>query len=79
MENAQTLLNELLSAAEVADLLGISVSTLAIWRCTGRYPLAYVKVGRLVRYRRGDVEAFLEQRTRLVDLADSRLQRGDHR
>ena len=47
---------------EVADWLGTTTSTLAIWRCTQRYNLAYVKVGRLVRYRESDVLDFLESR-----------------
>jgi len=48
----------LLTPQDVADRLGVSTTTLATWRCTKRYPLAYVKVGRLVRYRVGDVDAF---------------------
>lgn len=48
----------LLSPQDVADRLGVSATTLATWRCTKRYPLPYVKVGRLVRYRLADVEAF---------------------
>ena len=48
----------LLTPQDVATRLGISITTLATWRCTKRYPLAYLKVGRLVRYRIGDVEAF---------------------
>jgi predicted site-specific integrase-resolvase len=48
----------LLTPQEVATRLGISITTLATWRCTQRYALAYVKVGRLVRYRAGDIEAF---------------------
>ena len=50
--------NALLKPQDVAERLGVSTTTLATWRCTKRYPLAYVKVGRLVRYRAGDVEAF---------------------
>lgn len=50
--------NPLLTPQQVAERLGVSTTTLATWRCTKRYPLAYVKVGRLVRYRAGDVEAF---------------------
>ena len=50
--------NTLLKPQQVAERLGVSTTTLATWRCTKRYPLAYVKVGRLVRYRAGDVEAF---------------------
>ena len=48
----------LLTPQDVADRLGVSTTTLATWRCTKRYPLTYVKVGRLVRYRLADVEDF---------------------
>lgn len=48
----------LLTPQEVANRLGVSTTTLATWRCTKRYPLPYVKVGRLVRYRQADVDAF---------------------
>lgn len=48
----------LMTPQEVAERLGVSTTTLSTWRSTKRYPLAYVKVGRLVRYRIGDVEAF---------------------
>ena len=48
-------------------ILGIETSTLAVWRSTKRYALPYVKVGRLIRYRESDVEAFIE----------SRVQNGD--
>lgn len=54
----QQSLKTLLTPQNVADRLGVSTTTLSTWRCTKRYPLAYVKVGRLVRYRLGDVEAF---------------------
>lgn len=53
----------LLKPQEVAEILGVSVTTLAIWRCTGRYTLSWVKCGRLVRYRPEDVAAFIEERT----------------
>ncbi|MEY8099851.1 helix-turn-helix transcriptional regulator [Falsihalocynthiibacter sp. S25ZX9] len=56
----------LLTPKDVAVRLGISTTTLATWRCTKRYPLAYVKVGRLVRYRAGDVDAFEISRLREV-------------
>lgn len=57
MSSIQTKTN-LLTPQDVANRLGVSITTLATWRCTKRYPLAYLKVGRLVRYRIGDVEAF---------------------
>ena len=52
----------LLTPEQVAECLGVSVETLNVWRCTKRYNLPYVKAGRLVRYRRTDVEAFVTSR-----------------
>jgi excisionase family DNA binding protein len=53
----------LFTEAEAADYLDLAPSTLSVWRATKRYPLKYIKVGRLVRYRRSDLEAWLESRT----------------
>ena len=54
-----TALPELLKPETVAELLGITPHTLAVWRCCKRYPLPYVKVGSTVRYRATDVAAFI--------------------
>jgi len=54
--------DQLLTPTQVAKHLGISIETLNVWRATNRYPLAYVKVGRLVRYRESDVQSFIESR-----------------
>ena len=54
----------LVTPGQAAEILGVTEGTLGVWRCTRRYPgLAYVKVGRSVRYRLADLERFLEQRT----------------
>ena len=53
---------KLWSPGQVAEILGVSKQTLAVWRCEQRYPLPYVKVGSRVRYRPADVERFLERR-----------------
>jgi hypothetical protein len=53
---------KLLSPAEVADVLGVTIQTLAVWRCERRYPLSYVKVGSRVRYRPCDVQQFMTDR-----------------
>lgn len=53
----------LLTRDQAADYLGIRPCTLASWACTRRYDLPFVKVGRSVRYRRSDLDAFLRQRT----------------
>jgi excisionase family DNA binding protein len=49
----------LLTRQEAADYLGISKQTLAIWNCTGRYRIPFVKIGRLVKYRKSDLDAFI--------------------
>ncbi|GAA1028007.1 hypothetical protein GCM10009557_11460 [Virgisporangium ochraceum] len=48
----------LASPAEVAEFLGVSVSTLVDWRYRRRGP-AWATVGRHVRYRWSDVERWL--------------------
>lgn len=53
---------DLLSSEEAGKELGVEASTLAIWRCTGRYQLPFVKIGRLVKYRMGDIREFKQVR-----------------
>lgn len=53
----------LLSPAEAAAILGVKAETLSVWRCTKRYPLPFVRVGRSIKYRREDLEAFISGRT----------------
>lgn len=55
-----------LSDTEVADRLGVSRFTVRAWRHKGQGP-RFMKMGRAVRYRPEDVEAFKE--TALVDPA----------
>ncbi len=55
---------DLLSEQEAAELLTVAPGTLSVWRSTGRYNLKFLKVGRKVRYRRSDLLAWLENRTR---------------
>ncbi|WP_005036566.1 helix-turn-helix transcriptional regulator [Holophaga foetida] len=52
----------LLDSLHAAGVLNVSVLTLADWRCKGTGP-AFLKVGRCVRYRRSDLEAWLNSRT----------------
>lgn len=49
----------LLTRREAAAYLGVAEQTLAVWKCTGRRFLPFVKIGRLVRYRKADLDAFI--------------------
>lgn len=52
----------LLSRKEAAEYLGVAEQTLAIWKCTQRYALPVVKVGRLAKYRKTDLDEFIRSR-----------------
>ena len=54
---------ERLNNREAADYLGLKAATLNKWRCHGDGP-PFIKVGRLIRYRRSDLDAFLMGRVR---------------
>ncbi|ACH40466.1 MAG: hypothetical protein ACD_55C00119G0002 [uncultured bacterium] len=56
-----TVLSTLLTTREAAEVLRVKESTLHQWRWQGRGP-AFVKVGRLVRYRVAEVEAYIAAR-----------------
>lgn len=49
-----------LTPDETSQVLGVTKGTLEVWRCTKRYPLKFIKVGRLVKYPLASVAEFLE-------------------
>lgn len=53
---------ELMTPAELAAKLEKSLAALAQWRYLGTGP-QFIKLGRSIRYRASDVEAWLDQRT----------------
>ena len=53
---------KLLNVEQAAAYLAIKPGTLRIWKCTNRYPIPYVRVGRLIKYRQDDLDNFLSQR-----------------
>jgi len=55
--------NRLLTTNEAAQILGIKPQTLAYWRCVKRYDLPFIRVGRSCRYKRSDIDKFIESRT----------------
>jgi excisionase family DNA binding protein len=60
--------NNLIDEQAAAQLLGVSPQTLRVWRCHRKH-LQFVKIGRCVRYRQADIEAFLSGAIRTVDAA----------
>ncbi|MDD2840702.1 MAG: helix-turn-helix domain-containing protein [Rickettsiales bacterium] len=53
-------INHLLTRKQAAEFLGVKENTLAVWSCNKRYKLPYIKIGRLIKYRLDDLEAFIE-------------------
>jgi len=51
----------LFDESTIATKLCCKVKTLQVWRCRGGGPPFY-KIGRLVRYRLSEVEAFIDSR-----------------
>jgi excisionase family DNA binding protein len=62
-------IQRLLTPTETAELLGVARETLAMWRCTRRVELPFVRVGRCVRYLPEDVQRFVAAR-RVTGSAD---------
>jgi hypothetical protein len=55
--------SDLVSPEVAAQFLGVTIGTLAVWRCTRRYGIPYCKIGKSVKYRLRDLEAFAQSRT----------------
>jgi excisionase family DNA binding protein len=58
---------QILTTEQAAKLLGVRPQTLMNWRSTRRQRVPFIRVGRAVRYRRADVEAWLTKRTEDAD------------
>jgi len=56
---AQGLQRTVLTTTEAAAYLGLAISTLNKWRCYGEGP-HFIKLGRAVRYKREDLDSFVE-------------------
>ena len=61
----------LLDRKTAAKYLNLSPGTLAVWDCTKRYNLNPIKIGRAVRYRKADLDKFIEQRLWASDKANA--------
>ena len=56
-------MDKLLSAEELAELIGVPLGTVYKWNYAGGGP-PMIKVGRHARYRPGDVDRWLEEKAR---------------
>ncbi|MEN8129849.1 MAG: helix-turn-helix domain-containing protein [Pseudomonadota bacterium] len=68
-----------LSPTETAEILGVTEGTLAVWRCTSRYPLPWVKVGRKVFYRQRDISKFISENLHESIQREAKTVRGGER
>jgi excisionase family DNA binding protein len=60
---ASVLRSDLLTTEQAAAYLGVTMRTLEVWRCTKRQAIPYIKVGRLVKYRKKDLDTWLVGQT----------------
>jgi excisionase family DNA binding protein len=50
-----------LTTQEAAAFLGVKPATLEAWRLNRRHVIPYIRLGRAVRYRQSDLQAYVEQ------------------
>ena len=62
MLNIEVNQSELLSDKEATKHLGLADGTLSVWRSKGRYSIPFIKIGANVRYRKSDLDAWIESR-----------------
>lgn len=62
MAEKVTARSRMMNSPELAEEIGVPVQRLAVWRMEGTGP-RYVKLGRSIRYRSSDVQAWLEANT----------------
>ena len=54
----------LMNRKAAARYLGFAPNSLAVWACNKRYNLKPIKIGRSVRYRKSELDKFLEENTK---------------
>ena len=54
-------MERLLLPQDVAELIGVKLSTIYQW--THKEYIPYIKLGRMVRFRLGDIETWLKQKS----------------
>ena len=66
---------DLMTTREAAEYLRLKQQTLHNWRCLGSGP-DFVKLGRCVRYRRSDLDQYLDRQTRAGALPSRQSRRA---
>ena len=51
---------EFLTVQQLADLLQCSRHAVYVWLCKNRFPFTYYKIHRIVRFKRSDVDRWIE-------------------
>lgn len=54
-------------AEQAAEYLDLTTRTLANWRCRGYPYLPYIKLGRCIKYRQSDLDAYIEKHSHHID------------
>lgn len=52
---------QIMTRKEAAEYIGFSAGTLAVWASTKKYAIKSFKVGRSIRYRKEDLDHFINQ------------------
>lgn len=53
----------LMTPRYAAVYIGVKINTLAVWRMTNKYGLRHLKLGKVIRYRKEDLDAWLASKS----------------
>ena len=56
-------MQDLLTPEQASQRISVPTATLAVWRCTNRVTIPFIKIGRAVRYKPADIDAFVAANT----------------
>lgn len=51
----------LMTPRDAAVYIGVKINTLAVWRMTNKYELPFVKLGKVIRYRKSDLDEWINK------------------
>ena len=51
----------LMTLRDAAVYIGVKLNMLAVWRMTNRYGLPFVKLGKIIRYRKSDLDEWIDE------------------